>query len=191
MHTRFHVVTVLHPSGERLPVLLDAERQPIPWVNAYLIKRLRPRLSVSSLVKTLYVLGYLWAWASTEAFPLEVRLVSGEGLSQDEIISRLYPWLRRNFQTTAKVRKLVVSPGTVTFRLNVVSQCVVWHLECAMSAMPVGSPEIRDIRARLTLIERSFATAARARLPSALHAAPLSDDRLLSTSAVLSPEVSK
>ncbi|MFP4896754.1 tyrosine-type recombinase/integrase [Paraburkholderia sp. EG304] len=172
------MVTFLHPGGERLPILLDAERQPIPWVNAYLIGRLRPRLSVSSLVKTLYVLGYLWAWASTEAFPLEARLVSGEGLTQDEIVSQLYPWLRRNFRVAGKVRKLVVSLGTVTFRLNVVSQCVVWHLECAMSAMPVGSPKIRDIRARLTLIERSFATAARARLPSAVHAAPLSDDRL-------------
>jgi integrase len=178
MDSRFHVVTVRHPGGERLPILLDAERQPVSWINAYLIRRLRPRLSVSSLVKTLHVLGYLRAWASTESFPLEARLVSGEGLSQDEIISRLYPWLRRNFQAIGKVRKLVVSPGTVVFRLKVISQCVVWHLECAMSAMPVGSPEIRDMRARLTLIERSFATAARARLPSAVHAVPLSDDRL-------------
>jgi hypothetical protein len=62
---------VLHPGGERLPILLDAERQPIAWINAYLIRRLRLRLSVSSLVKTLYVLGYLWAWASREAFPLD------------------------------------------------------------------------------------------------------------------------
>ena len=188
MHTRFHVVTVLHPSGERLPVLLDAQRQPIPWVNAYLIKRLRPRLSVSSLVKTLYVLGYLWTWAATEAFPLEARLVSGEGLTQDEIVSQLYPWLRRNFQVAGKVRKLVVSPGTVTFRLNVVSQCVVWHLECAMSAMPVGSPEIRDVRARLTLIKRSFANAARARLPSAVHAAPLSAEQLQRLLQVCHPD---
>ncbi len=30
MHTRFHVVMVLHLSGERLPILLDASRQPIP-----------------------------------------------------------------------------------------------------------------------------------------------------------------
>lgn len=60
MLARFHVVTVLHAGGERLPILLDADRQPISWIDAYLIKRLRPRLSVSSLVKTLYVLGYLW-----------------------------------------------------------------------------------------------------------------------------------
>lgn len=178
MHTRFHVVTILHPSGERLPILLDASRQPIPWLNAYLIKRLRPRLSVNSLIKTLYVLGYLWAWASTEAFPLEARLVSGRGLSEDEIIGQLYPWLRRNFQMTGKVRKLVVSPTTVAFRLNIVSQCVVWHLECAMSALSVGSPEILDIRARLARIKRGFADAARARLPSPVHAEPLSDDRL-------------
>ncbi len=178
MHTRFHVVTVLHPSGERLPILLDAGRQPIPWLNAYLIKRLRPRLAVNSLIKTLYALGYLWAWASTEAFPLEARLVSGRGLSEDEIIGQLYPWLRRNFHMAGKVRKLVVSPTTVAFRLNVVSQCMVWHLECAMSALSVGSPEILDIRARLAGIKRSFADAARARLPSPVHAEPLSDNRL-------------
>jgi integrase len=188
MHARFHVVTVRHPGGERLPILLDAERQPVAWVNAYLIRRLRPRLSVSSLVRTLRVLGYLWAWASAEAFPLEARLVSGEGLTQDEIVSQLYPWLRRNFQTNAKVRGLVVSPNTVAFRLKVVSQCVVWHLECAMSVMPIGSPEIRGMRARLTLIERSFATAARARLPSAVHAAPLSDERLQRLLRICHPE---
>ncbi|MEX3935751.1 tyrosine-type recombinase/integrase [Paraburkholderia phymatum] len=188
MEPRFHVVTVLHPGGERLPILLDAERQPVAWVNAYLIRRLRPRLSVSSLVRTLRVLGYLWAWASAGAFPLEARLVSGEGLTQDEIVSQLYPWLRRNFQTTAKVRRLVVSSNTVAFRLKVVSQFVVWHLECAMSAMPVASPEIRGMRARLTLIERSFATAARARLPSAEHAAPLSDDRLQRLLRICHPE---
>lgn len=188
MCARFHVVTVLHPGGERLPILLDAERQPIPWVNAYLIQRLRPRLSVNSLVKTLYVLGYLWAWASTEAFPLEARLVSGEGLTRNEVVSQLYPWLRRNFKASGKVCKLVVSPRTVAFRLNVVSQCVMWHLECAMSAMPVGSPVIRDTRARLALIERSFANAARVRLPSAAHAAPLSEDRLRRLLQICHPE---
>lgn len=188
MLARFHVVTVLHAGGERLPILLDADRQPISWINAYLIKRLRPRLSVSSLVKTLYVLGYLWAWASTEDFPLEARLASGEGLTQDEIVSQIYPWLRRNFQTGGKVHKLVVSTGTVTFRLNVVSQCVIWHLECAMSAMPMGSPEIRDARARLALIERCFANAARVRLPSAAHAAPLSDDRLQKLLQICRPD---
>ncbi|KWO58912.1 tyrosine-type recombinase/integrase [Burkholderia territorii] len=178
MQVRFHVVTVMHPGGERLPILLDAERQPIPWINVYLIKRLRPRLSVNSLVKTLRALGYLWAWASEAEFPLEARLVSGEGLTQDEIVSQLYPWLRRSFQNAGKVRRLVVSTTTVAFRLNVVSQCVRWHLECAMSAMPVGSPEIRNLRERLVLIERSFATAGRVRMESSTHAAPLSDNRL-------------
>lgn len=47
-----------------------------------------------------------------------------------------------------------------------------------MSALSMGSPEILDIRARLARIKRSFADAARARLPSPMHAEPLSDDRL-------------
>jgi len=41
MDPRFHVVTVLHPGGERLPILLDADRQPVAWINAYLIRRLQ------------------------------------------------------------------------------------------------------------------------------------------------------
>ncbi|RQY92709.1 glycosyltransferase [Burkholderia stagnalis] len=85
--------------------------------NAYLIKRLRPRLSVNCLVRTLRALDCLWAWASEAEFPLETRPVSGEGLTQDEIVSQLYPWLRRSFQTAGKVRKLVVSTTTVAFRL--------------------------------------------------------------------------
>ena len=89
MNARFHVVTVLHPSGERLPILLDAERQPVIWINVYLIQRLRLRLSVNSLVKTLRVLGYLWVWAYQEGFPLEARLRSGQGLTQEEIFGRL------------------------------------------------------------------------------------------------------
>jgi len=178
MNARFHVVTVLHPSGERLPILLDAERQPVTWINVYLIQRLRLRLSVNSLVKTLRVLGYLWVWAYQEGFPLEARLRSGQGLTQEEIFGRLYPWLRRNFLTTGKVRKLVVSPATTAFRLSVVAQCVVWHLECSMSAMSVGSSEIPDMREKLLLMKRSFASAARVRIPSAVNAAPLSADRL-------------
>jgi hypothetical protein len=121
----------------------------------------------------LQVLGYLWAWASADAFPLEARLISGEGLTQNEIVSRIYPWLRRNFKAAGNVHGLVVSPSTVAFRLNVASSFVVWHLECAMLAMPVGSPDIRNMRDRLVLIERSFASAAKARLPSAVHAPPL------------------
>ncbi|MGC2965715.1 tyrosine-type recombinase/integrase [Paraburkholderia aspalathi] len=188
MRARFHVVTVRHPNGERLPILLDGDRQPIAWINSYVIRRLRPRLAVSSLVKTLFVLGYVWQWAETDAFPLEARLVSGEGLTPDEIVSRVYPWLRRNFRIAGEVRKLVVSPGTVVFRLNVVLRCVAWHLECAMATMPAGSQQIVDARERLAVIRRSFATAARTRLPTASHAAPLTEMQLQRLLQVCHPD---
>ncbi|WP_439684317.1 hypothetical protein MNJPNG_01875 [Cupriavidus oxalaticus] len=45
------LVTVQHPDGERLPILLDADREPIRWINEYAIQRLRPRLSANSLTK--------------------------------------------------------------------------------------------------------------------------------------------
>jgi len=178
MSARFHIIVIRHPGGERLPALLDADRQPVPWINVYLIKRLRLRLSTNSLIKTLYVLGQLWAWSISERFPLQARLVSGHGLSQDEIVSRLYPWLRRDFQTSGKVTKLVVAPSTVAFRLNVVAKCITWHLECAMSALPVGAPEIADIQSRVSFTQRCFATLAQAGRSSAEHAAPLSSEQL-------------
>lgn len=189
MHARFHVVTVRHPDGERLPILLDADRQPVPWINNYVIRRLRPRLAVSSLVKTLHVLGHMWQWACSEAFPLEARLVSGDGLTPDEIVSRLYPGLRRNFRTADKVRKLVVSPDTVVFRLNIALRCVVWHLECAMALMAPGSQQLADARERLAVIQRSFATAARTRVPTAVHATPLTDEQLQRLLQVCHPDL--
>ncbi|WP_250479762.1 MULTISPECIES: site-specific integrase [unclassified Caballeronia] len=191
MSARFHIIVIRHPGGERLPALLDGDRQPIPWINVYLIKRLRLRLSASSLSKTLHVLGQLWAWSISERFPLQARLVSGQGLSQEEIVSRLYPWLRRNFQTSGKVTKLVVAPSTVAFRLNVVAKCITWHLECAMSALQVGAPEIADIQSRVTFTQRCFATLAQAGRTSAEHAASLSSqqlDRLIKLCHPDSPE---
>ena len=70
MLARFHEVTVLHPGGERLPILLDADRQPIPWINAYLIKRLRPRLSVVEDILGGHINGALTK--IVKVLPLEV-----------------------------------------------------------------------------------------------------------------------
>ncbi|KDP85760.1 tyrosine-based site-specific recombinase CMGI-7 [Cupriavidus sp. SK-3] len=178
MHARFHVVIVRHPDGERLPILLDARRQPIDWINEYSIKRLRPRLSANSLLKALQILGMLWAWAARQSFCLQERLSTGEGLSPDEIVSQLYPWLRRDFQARAKVRKLVVAPSTVLQRLQVISRFVIWHLEAAMARWPAGSPELRDMRRRLKCIEHAFATAGRARPEAPQHARALSTEQV-------------
>jgi len=57
-----------------------------------------------------------------------------------------------------------------------------------MSAMPVGSPDIRNMRDRLAIIERSFASAAKARLPSAVHAQPLSTERLTRLLQICHPD---
>ncbi|QQX84790.1 tyrosine-type recombinase/integrase [Cupriavidus necator] len=178
MHARFHVVIVRHPDGERLPILLDASRQPIGWINAYAIQRLRPRLAANSLAKSLHILGFLWSWAAKQPFSLQERLNTGEGLSPDEIVSQLYPWLRRSFQGHPKVHKLVVSPSTVAQRLQVVARFISWHLECAMARWSPGSAELRDIRDRLKIIERAFAHAGRARVASPQHARPLSEEEV-------------
>ncbi|WP_367394842.1 tyrosine-type recombinase/integrase [Cupriavidus sp. Agwp_2] len=183
MHARFHVVTVRHPDGERFPILLDADRHPISWINEYAILRLRPRLSANSLSKTLQVLGLLWLWADQHSIPLQARLIAGEGLSPDEIAGQLYPWLRRNFQSRAAVRRLVVAPTTVAQRLQVVMQFIRWHLEGAMGRLPTGCPELSDIRERLTTMQHTFATAGPRRAASVHHASPLSAEgvnRLLS-----------
>jgi len=187
MAIRFYVVVVVHTDGERLPVLLDAERQPVAWINAYIIQRLRTRLSFNSLVKVARILGYFWAWACDQPdrpenlgkpFSLQDRLVSGNGLTHDEIEGALYPWLRRNFRAQDKVRSLVVARDTVAFRLDVVSAFITWHLQRAMTSYPVGSPEIRDIQAKLRQSQRIFSDLGVGRRQAPVHAKPLADAAL-------------
>lgn len=108
MTPHFHVVMVRHQTGERIPILLDEDRQPITWINMYLLLRLWPRLASSSQEKALYVLGLFWVWCSMQTIPVRERLESGDGLTPEEIVSRLYPWLRRSFQSNGSVRHLVV-----------------------------------------------------------------------------------
>jgi len=174
----FHVVMVQHPNGERIPILLDADRQPITWINMYLLMRLTPRLASSSQEKALYVLGLFWAWCAMQSFSVRDRLECGDGLTPEEIVNQLHPWLRRNFQTNGRVRHLVVSPNTVTQRMRVVAQFITWHLENAMTKWPVGSPEIAHIRAKLQVSERTFATAGHARTELPAHATALSAEAL-------------
>lgn len=178
MHARFHVVMVRHPDGERLPMLLDADRQPIGWINEYAIQRLRSRLSANSLYKSLQVLGVLWLWAVQHSIPLQARLTTGEGLSPDEIASQLYPWLRRSFQSRLAIRRLVVAPTTVAQRLQVVMQFIRWNLESTMGRLPSGSPELSDIRARLAMMQHIFATAGPRRAAPVHHASPLSEEQV-------------
>ncbi|AZG12624.1 site-specific integrase [Cupriavidus pauculus] len=178
MHARFHVVTVRHSDGERLPILLDADRQPIGWINEYAIQRLRSRLSANSLTKALHVLGLLWLWAVQHSIPLQARLLAGDGLSPDEIASQLYPWLRRDFQSRVAVRRLVVAPTTVAQRLQVVMQFIRWHLERAMARLPIGSPELSHVRERLATMQHTFATAGPRRAEPVHHASPLSEERV-------------
>ncbi|MEM5440499.1 site-specific integrase [Paraburkholderia diazotrophica] len=84
--------------------------------------------------------------------------------------------------------KLVVAASTLAFRLDVVAKCIMWHLECVISALPVGAPETADIRVRLALTQRCFATLAQAGRPSAEHAAPLSAPQLARLLEVCRPD---
>ncbi|MGO4413944.1 tyrosine-type recombinase/integrase [Cupriavidus sp. KB_39] len=187
MTPHFHVVMVRHQTGERIPILLDVDRQPITWINMYLLLRLRPRLASSSQEKALYVLGLFWAWCSMQTIPVRERLESGDGLTPEEIVSRLYPWLRHSFQSRGSVRQLVVSPNTVAYRMRVISQFITWHLENAMAKWPVGSPEIGQIRAKLQVLQRTFASTGIARTELQEHATALSSDELASLVEICRP----
>ncbi|QMI44674.1 site-specific integrase [Burkholderia sp. MBR-1] len=191
MANSFFVVIVRHPGGERLPILLDADRQPIAWINLYLLKHLRRRLSFNSLLKVTRILGFLHAWSLRQTFSLRERLESGNGLTESEIEGSLCSWLRRNFRTADEVRSLVVVPSSIKFRLDVVWHFVSWHFDAAISARPVGSSEIRDIRTKQTACKKIFADAAKGRGQSSEHAKPLLDPekrRLLAICEVDSPE---
>ncbi|QBQ95929.1 tyrosine-type recombinase/integrase [Paraburkholderia pallida] len=190
MANLFFVVTVRHPEGERLPILLDADRQPVVWINLYILKRLRRRLSFNSLLKVTRILGFIYAWSLRQKFSLRERLESGNGLTQNEIDS-LCSWLRRNFRTADAVRSLAVAPSSVKSRLDVARQFVDWHFNAAISARPVGSNDIKDIRAKQTACKQMFADAAKGRTQSSEHAKALLEPetrRLLAICEVDSPE---
>jgi len=178
MSAQFHVKTVLHPEGERLPILLDANRHPVVWINLYIIRHLRARLSSNSLVKITRILGFLWDWASRQELSQRDSHATGNGLTQVEIEGNLYPWMRRNFRAKDTVRRLTVVPSSVEFRLDVVWDFIEWHLNGAICARPVGSREIKDIKAKLEACRKSFESAACARRQSPLHAWALSEVEL-------------
>ncbi|WP_333980124.1 site-specific integrase [Burkholderia orbicola] len=184
MANRFYVVTVRHPEGERLPILLDADRQPIVWINLYIIRTLRPRLSFNSLLKCTRILGYLFDWAARQkSFSLRTRLTSGNGLTHAEIEGSLYPWLRKNFRSNRKVRTLVVRSGSVDYRLDVVWEFIKWHMQDAITRLPIGSGEIGEVEAKLKACKHAFENLSRGRHHSPVHARALSDvelERLLS-----------
>lgn len=187
MAPHFHVVMVRHETGERIPILLDADRQPITWINMYLLLRLRPRLAANSQEKALRTLGYFWVWCAMQKNPVRTRLESGEGLTPNEIVGQLYPWLRRNFESGGHVRRLVVSHNTVTQRMREVMRFITWHLENAMARWQVGSPEIGHIRAKLQVLQRTFATAGRARVETPEHAKALTHEQLASLLEICRP----
>lgn len=97
---------VRHKGGERLPVLLDADQQPIVWINLYLLKHLRHSLAFNSLLRVTRTLGFLYAWSLRQSFSLRERLESGNGLTLEEIEGSLCSWLRRNFRSADGVRTL-------------------------------------------------------------------------------------
>jgi integrase len=153
MNQFFSIVTVRHQDGERLPILLDANRQPITWANEYILYVRRTRVASSTLKKELRALGYLYAWGQQHHIDVMERMRSGNGLSIDEITMQLFPWLRKNFQEEDAVRPLVVARDTVDFRMNFIRSFMRYQLQSVISRLSASDPRIDRIQAKIKAME--------------------------------------
>ncbi|MFH1493343.1 MAG: site-specific integrase [Pseudomonadota bacterium] len=158
LSTPFYIVTIRHDDGERLPIILNAERDPISWANDYLIKARRSSVAAKTLRKELSVLGYLHEFCKNSGIDLMQRARSGNGFSTDEIATQLFRWMRRNFSAHAggNVVELVVARATVDYRMGKVWEFLRWHMDDAMTRLAVGDNRINHIQAKMKAMETAF-----------------------------------
>lgn len=155
MATNFHILTVLHDDGERLPIIIDEDRAPIVWANEYMMKVRRSSVAASTLRKELAVLGYFGEFCKQAGIDLMQRLRSGDGFTVDEIASRLFPWMRRNFgaHQGRKVAKQVVGRDTVDFRMMKVWAFIKWQMHGVITRLAVGDVRINHIEVKMKAMD--------------------------------------
>lgn len=158
LHSSFHVVMIRHDDGERLPIILDAERSPIIWVNEYLIKLRRSSVAAKTLLKELYVLGYFHELCKHAEINLIERLHFGKGFTADEITVQIFNWMRRNFgaRRGRKVVQLVVARETVDYRMDQVWRLIKWHMENVITRLELGDNRIDHVQAKIKAMKSAF-----------------------------------
>lgn len=81
----FRVVTVVHPGGERIPMLEGPDGMPIDGPSRWVLCDRRGATQSSTLATNLFAISRLWSWASDGQVDLDSRIKSGVFLDLGEL----------------------------------------------------------------------------------------------------------
>ncbi|MBE2211781.1 MAG: site-specific integrase [Xanthomonadaceae bacterium] len=116
------IVSIIHPAGHEMPMLVDKDGLPIPDANEWLFGRRSQAPTTQSRV--LSELVPLCRWAEDNAIDVRQRIEGGQGFTEAEIISGLVETLRLNFNS--KDAKKRVSNSVFNLRLATCNAYLKW-----------------------------------------------------------------
>lgn len=148
------VETVVHSSGDLLPILLDDDGLPIPSPNEFVMGR--RNLSTNTLIRNLRELSVLYRWFNVHRIDMHSRLKNGALFSEAEFRGSLLEFLRKDMEIESKV----VAPHTFNSRLATIRQYFVWEIDVYLSSLPSNDSQydsIQESRKRIIAwIEKGF-----------------------------------
>jgi len=122
------IVTITHPSGDELPILLDNNGLPIPQPNEFLFGR--RSFSVNTLKRNLQELSIFYGWLEKEKINLSSKIKSKtEMFLEAEIRGSLTTYIRKKTTDDQKV----VSANTFNQRLTTIRMYLSWLFDIEIS----------------------------------------------------------
>lgn len=144
-----NLVKIKFKSGERLPMLLDAQGLPVVAPCEWILSR-RHR-SLNTLIRNLQELTPFYAWLDEKCVDL-FELIRSARYWTETFLSSLIECLRRAQRQRKKVVKLVVSPDTANKRISTVLRHLNWCFNVVLGERELGEKrhsEIEEVRKKV------------------------------------------
>jgi integrase len=153
-----YFITILkHEDGERLPLLVDEDGQPLIEPNVFTLTQ--RGLAWRTLRKKLQAISLFHRWATLNQIDLSERInSSGRLFSEEEINSSLLAFLRRSHRKN-KVQKLAVSPQTFNVLLMHIKEYLEWRGNCILMALPSTDIKFLPLQKKLQILLNWFEVA--------------------------------
>lgn len=152
---RIEIIT--HSSGDRIPLLLDADGLPIPLPNEFILSR--RYLSPNTLIRNLRKLAVFYRWLDKANIDFLHQLASS-GFTEAEVSGSLIEALKRDQDVRVKIKRIAVTPNTFNQRLTTVRQYSAWCLSGNMPYDCIAFERLRENKKRLlSFWDRAFVNA--------------------------------
>ncbi len=138
------VNVINHPSGDQLPLLIDADGLPLPAPNEFIIGR--RSLSTNTLVRNLRELAVLYRWLERNNLDLWKYISTEHSFSEAMVRGGLVEALRRDQDGRGKVKQIAVKPHTFNQRLTTIRQYLAWCFDVELGSLPINEPLFDSIR---------------------------------------------